>query len=398
MRCPSPSPCSRLLRTPGVSSKQSRGSVLPGRGTGSAGHLQSRKHRDFADRGTDGQDQWDNQGAFGLWPSCLLEELTQLRSCPLPLLPPPTLHSVKGTGLILPVPCPLLGRAHGETRVLVLAGMEQQERRGPQHLVGKPCAHADPCPQVSPPPSLRPCPPQWPGLWLQPMAAGTRLLCCGRPGSGIRARAAMVGPEPRLPSRHGRSGRAGAGAAPLGLVALGSRGAVRPWAAQWPLSPPPPRGMHGACILLCRWPWGRCHPAGTRGEPSWVVRGGEGMGLAPPVSPSPGALPVVTGYASAMQCPPVLSGCSAAEAAQGTVCEQTSGQSLAAAKESNQRSKGEQRGAGVPRQRRAAPSRRGTHGAAGSPAGGPGSAGQAGTQAEPPCAPCHPCGSPSPQD
>lgn len=247
MRCPSPSPCSRLLRTPGVSSKQSRGSVLPGRGTGSAGHLQSRKHRDFADRGTDGQDQWDNQGAFGLWPSCLLEELTQLRSCPLPLLPPPTLHSVKGTGLILPVPCPLLGRAHGETRVLVLAGMEQQERRGPQHLVGKPCAHADPCPQVSPPPSLRPCPPQWPGLWLQPMAAGTRLLCCGRPGSGIRARAAMVGPEPRLPSRHGRSGRAGAGAAPLGLVALGSRGAVRPWAAQWPLSPPTPGhawGMH----------------------------------------------------------------------------------------------------------------------------------------------------------
>lgn len=59
--------------------------------------------------------------------------------------------------------------------------------------------------------------------------------------------------------------------------------------------------------------------------------------------PPPRVLPVVTSYAGAVQCPPVLCGCSAAGAAQGTVCEQTSGQSLAAAKESNQRSKGEQR-------------------------------------------------------
>lgn len=63
--------------------------------------------------------------------------------------------------------------------------MEQREGRGPQHLVGKPRAAA-PCPQVSPllPPRL--CPPQHPGAWLQPMAAGTGSLCGGRPGSSIR--------------------------------------------------------------------------------------------------------------------------------------------------------------------------------------------------------------------
>lgn len=116
----------------------------------------------LTDRGT-GRVSGDNQGPFGLWLLCLLEELAQLRSRPLPLLPPPTLHSVKGTGLTLPMPCPLLGRAHGETHALGLAGMERQEGRGPQHLAGKPRAHADPCPQVSPPPSLRPCPPQWLG-------------------------------------------------------------------------------------------------------------------------------------------------------------------------------------------------------------------------------------------
>lgn len=116
-------------------------------------------------RGT-GRISGDNQGPFGLWLSCLLEELAQLHShplplsfpFPLPLLSPPTLHSVKGTGFILPMPFPLLGRAHGETHVLGLAGMEWQEGRGPQHLAGKPHAHADPCPQTSPPPSLQPCP------------------------------------------------------------------------------------------------------------------------------------------------------------------------------------------------------------------------------------------------
>lgn len=190
----------------------------------------------LTDRGTGGI-SGDNQGSFGLWPSCLLEELAQLRCHPLPLLPPPTLHSVKGTGLILPMPCPLLGRAHGETHALGLAGMEQQEGTGPQHLAGKPRTHADPCPQVSPPPSLRPCPPQWPGLWLRPMAAGIGSLCWGWPSSGICAWVAMAAPKPRLPSGHSRSGWAGAGAVPLGLVALGSRDAVRPRAA-WRLPPP----------------------------------------------------------------------------------------------------------------------------------------------------------------
>lgn len=96
---------------------------------------------------------------------------------------------------------------------------------------------------------------------------------------------------------------------------------------------------------------------------------------------------MVTSYASPVQCPPVLSGCSAAEATQGTVCEQTSGQSLAAVKESNQRSKGEQCGAIVPRQSQAELSWWGMHRATGSLAGGPGRAGQAGMQAEPPSAP-----------
>lgn len=99
------------------------------------------------------------------------------------------------------------------------------------------------------------------------------------------------------------------------------------------------------------------------------------MGLALFVSPW-GVLPVVTSYASPVQCPPVLSGCSAAEATQGTVCEQTSGQSLAAAKESNQRSKGEQCGAIVPRQSQAELSWWGMHPATGSLAGGPGRAGR----------------------
>jgi len=87
-------------------------------------------------------------------------------------------------------------------------------------------------------------------------------------------------------------------------------------------------------------------------EPSQVVKGGKSTGLAPSASasPSPGVLPVFTGYASAAQRPPVLSGCWAAEPAPGAVCEQTAGRALAAAKESNQRSKGEQRGAVVPGQ------------------------------------------------
>lgn len=194
--------------------------------------------------------------------------MPQLHSHPRPLLPPPTSHSVKGTGLILPTRCPL-GRAHGEeTLALGLAGVQWQEGRGPQQLVGKPRTHADPCPQVSPPPSLRPCSPQW--LW--PMAARTGLLCWGRPSSVIRVWQRWQLPEPWLPSGHGHSGWAGAGAAPLGLVALGSEDAVRHWEAWWtptPL-PTPPLGVVGGCILLCRWPWGQCDLTDTAsawGEP-----------------------------------------------------------------------------------------------------------------------------------
>lgn len=104
-----------------------------------------------------------------------------------------------------------------------------------------------------------------------------------------------------------------------------------------PQAPPPPS------------PW-LC-PRGGRALSGWLCRAGQLRGraapgvlvlatIAAPCAPAPsgtvspdgqelGQRPgagsaVVTGYTSAVQCPLVLPGCSAAEAAQGTVCEQTS--------------------------------------------------------------------------
>lgn len=153
-------------------------------------------------------------------------------------------------------------------------------------------------------------------------------------------------------------------------MALGSRDTVRPRAGR--RLPPPHHWARMGDASSCAGspgdnvtPWTQPEPrespkgmglwglrlAPVCPEPSQLARGWESMGLARgSASPSLGFLPVVTSYASAVQRPPVLSGCSTAEAAQGTVCEQTSGQSLAAAKESNQRSKGEQHRAAGPGQ------------------------------------------------
>lgn len=184
---------------------------------------------------------------------CLPEELAQLHSRLHPLLPPPTLHSVKGTGLTLPMPGPLLGRPHGETLALGLAGMEWQEGRGPQHLVGEPHTHADPCPQVSPSLSLQPRPPQQPGSWLQPMAASTGLLCRGQPSSGIRVWVTVSGPRAPAPLWAqpvwlGRSWGSAPGAGGTGeqrcCETLGSAAAA----------PSPPLGMRGGHVVAfsCR--------------------------------------------------------------------------------------------------------------------------------------------------
>lgn len=210
-----------------------------------------------------------------------------------------------------------------------------------------------------------------------PTAAGLVALSHGR-----RQRVALLavaqpawlwhpcaGSDGGFPSPGFSPGTAGLAGQELGLVALGSRDAVRPWAG-WQLPPPhhwacvadtpPCAGSPGDNVTPRTQPepgkspkgiglWGlRLAPVCP--EPSQFVRDWETMGLAQSAPPSLGVLPVVTSYANAMQRPPVLSGCSAVEAVQGTVCEQTSGQSLAAAKESNQRSKGEQHRAAGPGQ------------------------------------------------
>lgn len=220
-------------------------------------------------------------------------------------------------------------------------------------------------------------------------------LAPGRSAGAGPALASVRGRQRWLPSPGSSPGTASLAGQELGLVALGSREAVRPRAAR---RPPPPHHWARVGDVLPRaggpgdgvTPWNQLGPrespqgdetlgrkAGSRLPRALPGREGwrESTGLAPSTSPSPGVLPVVTGYASAVQCPPVLSGCSAAAAAQGTVCEQTSGQSLAAAKESNQRSKGEQGSTLVPGQSRAG---------GGRTAGG---AGRAGMQAEPLLAP-----------
>lgn len=156
---------------------------------------------------------------------------------------------------------------------------------------------------------------------------------------------------------HGQPGWARAGAVPRGWRCWGSRDAVRALAARWPpplhhraplgdAAPPPPcrqpqDGVNprtkpgGSCEGFAQGVQGAAQSAGSSAAAALTRTRSRGVGEHGAAtagqdrgtsvsSPHPLVLPVVTGYTSAVQCPLVLPGCSAAEAAQGTVCEQTS--------------------------------------------------------------------------